>query len=323
MGFVESVFQHGDAVEQSPARVPRRYHRVRRPAPAPPRAPRRAGAYPPAGSGDDLHRPHRRRPRTCTCPRRGRSCPSWSRSPTSPTAWSASWKRRRHHRPSTRSTDPSRPSAGRLALWRGKPNESEPNRGGTLTGRRRRHRRGQRDRSSRRVFIRPPWCVCRRHRHRRRPCRGGGRRTRRPSGGRSAVATSPCSKISRPARDLAVERFGGVDLVMNNVGVLAVGRVEDIPLDAWQRIIDINCLGVVRSNLVFLPVLHRTAIGPRREHGIDRGTSALRLRSAAVHRNQARHRRAVGIARCCICARRELACPACARPASQRTSSSR
>jgi NAD(P)-dependent dehydrogenase (short-subunit alcohol dehydrogenase family) len=57
------------------------------------------------------------------------------------------------------------------------------------------------------------------------------------------------------ARDLAFERFGGVDLVMNNVGVLAVGRVEDIPLEAWQRIIDINLLGVVRSNLVFLPVL--------------------------------------------------------------------
>ena len=57
------------------------------------------------------------------------------------------------------------------------------------------------------------------------------------------------------ARDLAVERFGHVDLVMNNVGVLAVGRVEDIPLEAWQRIIDINLLGVVRSNLVFLPLL--------------------------------------------------------------------
>jgi NAD(P)-dependent dehydrogenase (short-subunit alcohol dehydrogenase family) len=56
-------------------------------------------------------------------------------------------------------------------------------------------------------------------------------------------------------RDLALERFDRVDLVMNNVGVLAVGKVEDIPLEAWQRIIDINLLGVVRSNLVFLPVL--------------------------------------------------------------------
>jgi NAD(P)-dependent dehydrogenase (short-subunit alcohol dehydrogenase family) len=57
------------------------------------------------------------------------------------------------------------------------------------------------------------------------------------------------------ARDLALERFGRVDLVMNNVGVLAVGPVEAIPLEAWERVIDINLLGVVRSNLVFLPVL--------------------------------------------------------------------
>jgi NAD(P)-dependent dehydrogenase (short-subunit alcohol dehydrogenase family) len=54
-------------------------------------------------------------------------------------------------------------------------------------------------------------------------------------------------------RQLTLEHFGRVDIVMNNVGVLAVGPVEQIPLDAWQRVIDINLLGVVRSNLVFLP----------------------------------------------------------------------
>ncbi len=57
------------------------------------------------------------------------------------------------------------------------------------------------------------------------------------------------------ARDLALDRFGRVDLVMNNVGVLAVGPVEAIPFEAWQRIVDVNLMGVVRSNLVFLPVL--------------------------------------------------------------------
>ena len=54
-------------------------------------------------------------------------------------------------------------------------------------------------------------------------------------------------------RDLALDRFGRVDLVMNNVGVLAVGPVEEIPLEAWQRVVDINLLSMVRSNLVFLP----------------------------------------------------------------------
>lgn len=56
-------------------------------------------------------------------------------------------------------------------------------------------------------------------------------------------------------RKLALDRFGRIDLVMNNVGILAVGPVEDIPLAAWQRVIDVNLLGVVRSNLAFLPVL--------------------------------------------------------------------
>ncbi|PAZ11819.1 short-chain dehydrogenase [Streptomyces sp. SA15] len=59
----------------------------------------------------------------------------------------------------------------------------------------------------------------------------------------------------RAVRDLALDRFGRVDVVMNNVGILAVGPVEDIPLDAWQRVIDVNLLGIVRSNLVFLPLL--------------------------------------------------------------------
>jgi NAD(P)-dependent dehydrogenase (short-subunit alcohol dehydrogenase family) len=57
------------------------------------------------------------------------------------------------------------------------------------------------------------------------------------------------------ARDVALARFGRVDIVMNNVGILAVGPVEEIPLEAWQRVIDVNLLGVVRSNLVFLPLL--------------------------------------------------------------------
>jgi NAD(P)-dependent dehydrogenase (short-subunit alcohol dehydrogenase family) len=57
------------------------------------------------------------------------------------------------------------------------------------------------------------------------------------------------------ARDVALDRFGHVDLVMNNVGVLAVGPVEVIPLEGWARIVDINLMSVVRSLTVFLPGL--------------------------------------------------------------------
>src|SRR5262245_31826221 len=47
-------------------------------------------------------------------------------------------------------------------------------------------------------------------------------------------------------RERALAQFGRVDVVMNNVGVLAAGLPEDIPLQEWERIIDINLMGVVR-----------------------------------------------------------------------------
>ncbi|MFF0081793.1 SDR family oxidoreductase [Streptomyces canus] len=76
-------------------------------------------------------------------------------------------------------------------------------------------------------------------------------------GGESVATACDVTSVAdlEAARDLALDRFGRVDLVMNNVGILAVGPVEDIPLEAWQRVIDVNLLSVVRSNLVFLPTL--------------------------------------------------------------------
>ena len=41
-------------------------------------------------------------------------------------------------------------------------------------------------------------------------------------------------------RSAALQRFGRVDIVVNNVGVLTNGLPEDIPVTEWQRILDIN-----------------------------------------------------------------------------------
>jgi NAD(P)-dependent dehydrogenase (short-subunit alcohol dehydrogenase family) len=56
-------------------------------------------------------------------------------------------------------------------------------------------------------------------------------------------------------RDQCVERFGRVDIVVNNVGVLAMGPPESLPIEAWQRVLDLNVLSIARSNVVFLPLL--------------------------------------------------------------------
>lgn len=56
-------------------------------------------------------------------------------------------------------------------------------------------------------------------------------------------------------RDHTLNRFGRIDVVVNNVGVLAMGAPESLPVDAWQRVLDLNLLSIARSNLVFLPLL--------------------------------------------------------------------
>ncbi|WP_319457367.1 MULTISPECIES: SDR family oxidoreductase [unclassified Mycobacterium] len=77
------------------------------------------------------------------------------------------------------------------------------------------------------------------------------------AGGRSAAVSCDVTVDSTfdELRDFAIERFGQVDVVMNNVGVLTSGRPDHLPVREWQRIIDTNLMSVVRSNAAFLPLL--------------------------------------------------------------------
>jgi NAD(P)-dependent dehydrogenase (short-subunit alcohol dehydrogenase family) len=57
------------------------------------------------------------------------------------------------------------------------------------------------------------------------------------------------------AGDAMLAQFGRVDIVMNNVGVIAAGLPEHIPMAEWERIVSTNLLSIVRSNAAFLPLL--------------------------------------------------------------------
>jgi NAD(P)-dependent dehydrogenase (short-subunit alcohol dehydrogenase family) len=56
-------------------------------------------------------------------------------------------------------------------------------------------------------------------------------------------------------RDATLATFGRLDIVMSNVGILAKGMPFEVPLQAWEAIIDVNLLGTVRVLNTFVPIL--------------------------------------------------------------------
>ncbi|HET8711770.1 MAG TPA: SDR family oxidoreductase, partial [Spongiibacteraceae bacterium] len=78
----------------------------------------------------------------------------------------------------------------------------------------------------------------------------------------ASIACDVCRDDSvRDAAAAAERALGEIDIVVNNVGAIMVGNPEDIPLDEWQRIFNLNLFSTVRSNDYFLPKMLRRGSG--------------------------------------------------------------
>jgi NAD(P)-dependent dehydrogenase (short-subunit alcohol dehydrogenase family) len=80
------------------------------------------------------------------------------------------------------------------------------------------------------------------------------------------LATSFALDVRDPAAVRgAIERFateqGRLDFVFNNAGIGTSGETNDIPLDAWRRIVDINLYGVLHGVLAAYPLMLKQGFG--------------------------------------------------------------
>ncbi|MFC4245194.1 SDR family NAD(P)-dependent oxidoreductase [Gryllotalpicola reticulitermitis] len=62
----------------------------------------------------------------------------------------------------------------------------------------------------------------------------------------------------REAVVAAAERFGRLDIVVNNAGIGAQGTIEDNTDAEWARVLDINVVGMVRVARAALPFLRQS-----------------------------------------------------------------
>ncbi|AKU15234.1 SDR family NAD(P)-dependent oxidoreductase [Luteipulveratus mongoliensis] len=62
-------------------------------------------------------------------------------------------------------------------------------------------------------------------------------------------------------RNWVESTWGGLDLLVNNAGIAVGGRIDVTSLDDWDRIIDINLMGVVKGIRAFVPMMKEQGSG--------------------------------------------------------------
>ena len=63
------------------------------------------------------------------------------------------------------------------------------------------------------------------------------------------------------AVDLAVSRFGKLNVLVNNAGISAVGRVEDVTAESWDLVMAVNAKGVFLGSKIAIPAMRRAGGG--------------------------------------------------------------
>lgn len=63
------------------------------------------------------------------------------------------------------------------------------------------------------------------------------------------------------AVEATVGRFGKLDILVNNAGISGRGRVEDTPVEEWDRVMEVNAKGVFLGTKVAIPAMRKAGGG--------------------------------------------------------------
>lgn len=85
----------------------------------------------------------------------------------------------------------------------------------------------------------------------------------RQAGGNALVVTTDVSRPEDVQRlaDAALERFGRIDVWINNAAVGAIGFFDSVPLEDHARIVDVNLKGVIHGSHIALRQFRRQGAG--------------------------------------------------------------
>jgi NADP-dependent 3-hydroxy acid dehydrogenase YdfG len=83
------------------------------------------------------------------------------------------------------------------------------------------------------------------------------------AGGEAAWARTDVTRREEVAHliQLACERYGKLDVLINNAGIMPVSPLDDLRVEDWEAMIDINIKGVLYGIAAALPVFRKQGSG--------------------------------------------------------------